>query len=73
MGPDYVSKLELIEHNQGPNYVWLILILIFYVLKHEPKMTHSWIVEQNQKNCRNKNCQISHLLQNDKYFDENNL
>ncbi len=45
-----------------PNYVRLIWISTFYVLKHVAKMTHSWIVEQNQMYCRTKNCWTSHLL-----------
>ena len=33
--------------------------IYFYILKHVAKTTHSWIVEQNQMNCRNKNCRTS--------------
>jgi hypothetical protein len=60
------SKLTLIELNQGSNYVRLMLISTFYVLKkylknekRTKKMTYSSIVEQNQMNCWNKNCRTS--------------
>jgi hypothetical protein len=36
-----ILTFELIGHNQGPDYVRLILILTFYVLKHVLKTTHS--------------------------------
>ena len=34
----------------------------WHVQKQGLKTTHSSIVEQNQNNCRRKNCQTSHLL-----------